>query len=90
MPFLGPFLFFLMVWLYGRYMAAKAYKGEDVKMLALVGYAAKYADCTLNAPLIGRFKKRKRRVIHGNLRSMVSSRLEDKILLCFQIKQAVR
>jgi hypothetical protein len=33
MPFLEPFLLFLMIWLYGRYMAAKAYKGRTSKCL---------------------------------------------------------
>lgn len=42
-PFLGPFLLFL-VWLYGMYIGFKAYNGVDVKVPVLGDYAAKYAE----------------------------------------------
>ncbi|AFH42223.1 MULTISPECIES: DUF4870 domain-containing protein [Fervidicoccus] len=44
-PFLGPFLLFL-VWLYGMYIAFKAYSGVDVKVPVLGDYAAKYSEYT--------------------------------------------
>jgi len=44
-PFLGPFLVFL-IWVYGMYIAVKAYNGEDVKAPVIGDYAAKYSGYT--------------------------------------------
>ena len=44
-PFLGPFLVFL-IWVYGMYIAIKAYNGEDVKAPVIGDYAAKYSGYT--------------------------------------------
>jgi len=44
-PFLGPFLVFL-IWVYGMYIAVKAYNGEDVKAPVVGDYAAKYSGYT--------------------------------------------
>ncbi|MGC8567021.1 MAG: DUF4870 domain-containing protein [Caldisphaera sp.] len=41
-PFLGPILLFL-IWLYGMYIAYKAYNGVDMKVPALGDYAARYS-----------------------------------------------
>lgn len=45
-PFLGPFLAFL-IWVYGIYIAVKAYNGEDIKAPVIGDYAAKYAGYSL-------------------------------------------
>jgi uncharacterized membrane protein len=42
-PFLGPILAFL-IWLYGMYIAVKAYEGEDIKVPVIADYAAKYSN----------------------------------------------
>ncbi len=42
-PYLGPLLFFL-IWVYGMYIAVKAYNGEDIKAPVLGDYAAKYSE----------------------------------------------
>jgi Predicted membrane protein len=44
-PFLGPFLSFL-IWVYGMYIAVKAYNGEDIKAPVIGDYAAKYSGYT--------------------------------------------
>ena len=41
-PFLGPFLAFL-IWVYGMYIAVKAYGGEDVKVPVIADYASRYS-----------------------------------------------
>ncbi len=41
-PFLGSFLSFL-IWVYGMYIAVKAYNGEDVKAPVIGDYASKYS-----------------------------------------------
>ena len=45
-PFLGPFLAFL-IWVYGMYIAVKAYNGEDIKAPVIGDYATKYAGYSL-------------------------------------------
>lgn len=45
-PFLGPFLAFL-IWAYGMYIAVKAYSGYDVKAPVLGDYAVKYSGYSL-------------------------------------------
>lgn len=45
-PFLGPFLAFL-IWVYGMYIGYKAYSGEDVKAPVLGDYAIKYSSYAL-------------------------------------------
>jgi uncharacterized membrane protein len=42
-PSLGSVLAFL-IWLYGMYIAVKAYEGEDIKVPVIADYAAKYSD----------------------------------------------
>lgn len=42
-PYLGPFLAFL-IWVYGMYIAVKAYNGVDIKAPVLGDYAAKYSE----------------------------------------------
>ncbi len=44
-PYLGPLLAFL-IWVYGMYLAVKAYNGEDIKAPVLGDYAAKYSGYT--------------------------------------------
>ena len=41
-PSLGSVLAFL-IWLYGMYIAVKAYEGEDIKVPVIADYAAKYS-----------------------------------------------
>ena len=41
-PVLGSLLAFL-IWLYGMYIAVKAYEGNDVKIPVIADYAAKYS-----------------------------------------------
>ncbi len=44
-PFLGSILAFL-IFVYGMYIAVKAYYGEDIKVPVIADYAAKYSDYT--------------------------------------------
>ena len=41
-PFLGSVLAFL-IWLYGMYIAVKAYEGENIKVPVIADYAVKYS-----------------------------------------------
>ncbi|MGC8483882.1 MAG: DUF4870 domain-containing protein [Thermodesulfobium sp.] len=42
-PFLGPVLAFI-IWVYGMYIAVKAYEGEDIKVPVIADYAIKYSN----------------------------------------------
>ncbi len=41
-PFLGSFLAFL-IWVYGMYIAVKAYGGKDIKVPVIGDYASQYS-----------------------------------------------
>ena len=41
-PFLGPLVVFL-IFIYGMYIAVKAYYSEDIEIPVIVDYAAKYS-----------------------------------------------